>query len=48
MPQRDANEIAALLEEIGQRAVFDAGNPYRAKAYVRAAASVPILKSASF
>jgi DNA polymerase (family 10) len=40
MPQRDANEIAALLEEIGRRAVFDAGNPYRAKAYVRAAASL--------
>lgn len=40
MPQRDANEIAALLEEIGRRAVFDAGNPYSAKAYVRAAASL--------
>jgi hypothetical protein len=35
MPHRDANEIAALLEEIGRRAVFNAGNPYRTKAYVR-------------
>ena len=40
MPRRDANEVADLLEEIGRRAVFEAGNPYRAKAYVRAAASL--------
>ena len=40
MPQRDANEVADLLEEIGRRAAFEGGNPYKAKAYVRAAASL--------
>lgn len=29
-----------LLEEIGRRAAFEGGNPYKAKAYVRAAASL--------
>jgi len=37
---RDANEVADLLEEIGRRAAFEGGNPYKAKAYVRAAASL--------
>jgi DNA polymerase (family 10) len=40
MLQRDANEVASLLEEIGRRAAFEGGNPYKAKAYVRAAASL--------
>ena len=40
MSQRDATEIADLLEEIGRRAAFEAGNPYKAKAYVRAAANL--------
>jgi DNA polymerase (family X) len=40
MRQRTAPEIADLLEEIGRRATFEAGNPYKAKAYVRAAASL--------
>ena len=40
MLQRDANQIAGLLEEIGRRAAFEGGNPYKAKAYVRAAASL--------
>ncbi len=40
MLQRNANEVADLLEEIGRRAAFEAGNPYKAKAYVRAASSL--------
>src|SRR5687767_9157312 len=40
MAQRTAPEIADLLEEIGRRAAFEAGNPYKAKAYVRAAANL--------
>jgi DNA polymerase (family X) len=40
MAQRSAAEIAGLLEEIGRRAAFEDGNPYKAKAYVRAAANL--------
>ena len=40
MSERTASDVADLLEEIGRRAVFDGGNPYKAKAYVRAAASL--------
>jgi DNA polymerase (family X) len=40
MPQRNANDVADLLEEIGRRAAFEGGNPYKAKAYVRAAAGL--------
>jgi DNA polymerase (family 10) len=40
MAQRSAAEVADLLEEIGRRAAFEGGNPYKAKAYVRAAASL--------
>jgi DNA polymerase (family X) len=40
MPERSGSEVADLLEEIGRRAAFEAGNPYKAKAYVRAAASL--------
>ncbi len=40
MPERNAAQIAGLLEEIGRRAAFEDANPYKAKAYVRAAASL--------
>jgi DNA polymerase (family X) len=40
MPERTASEVADLLEEIGRRSAFEGGNPYKAKAYVRAAASL--------
>ena len=40
MPERSAGEVADLLEELGRRAAFEAGNPYKAKAYVRAAFSL--------
>jgi DNA polymerase (family X) len=40
MPERNAAEVADLLEEIGRRAAFESGNPYKAKAYVRAAESL--------
>jgi DNA polymerase (family 10) len=40
MQGRNASEVADLLEEIGRRAAFEAGNPYKAKAYVRAAESL--------
>ncbi len=37
MAKRDAVEVAQLLAEIGQRMRLRGGNPYRAKAYTRAA-----------
>lgn len=40
MSERAAPEIADLLEEISRRAAFESGNPYKAKAYVRAAESL--------
>jgi DNA polymerase (family 10) len=40
MPERNAAEVADLLEEIGRRAAFESANPYKAKAYVRAAESL--------
>ena len=40
MPERTTSEVADLLEEIGRRATFEGGNPYKAKAYVRAAESL--------
>src|SRR4029453_7489322 len=33
----DKSEIARLLHEFGQRTAFRGGNPYRARAYTRAA-----------
>ena len=33
----DTSEIAKLLHEFGQRTAFRGGNPYRARAYTRAA-----------
>jgi DNA polymerase (family X) len=40
MLHRNVNEVADLLEEIGRRAAFEGGNPYKAKAYVRAASTL--------
>jgi DNA polymerase (family 10) len=40
MPERNAAEVADLLEEIGRRAAFESGNPFKAKAYLRAAGSL--------
>jgi DNA polymerase/3'-5' exonuclease PolX len=40
MPERSASEVADLLEEIGRRAALEGGNPYKAKAYTLAAASL--------
>ena len=40
MPRPDAQELAKLLVEIGRRALLEGGNPYKAKAYLRAAESL--------
>ena len=37
MPSLSAPEVAVLLREFGQRTALRGGNPYRAKAYTRAA-----------
>src|SRR4029450_6534554 len=37
MPALAAPEVAKLLHEFGQRTAFRGGNPYRARAYMRAA-----------
>jgi hypothetical protein len=38
MAKLGAREVADLLLEIGQRASLEGGNPYKAKAYIRAKA----------
>jgi DNA polymerase (family 10) len=43
MPPLDAQAIAALLRELAQRSAAGGGNPYRSKAYRRAAESVATL-----
>src|SRR4029434_1642439 len=43
MSNRDATKIASLLDEFGRRALLYGGNPYRAKAYLRAAERVALL-----
>jgi DNA polymerase (family X) len=43
MPTIDASEVAGLLTEFGRRAMLCGGNPYRAKAYLRAAERVALL-----
>ena len=43
MPSPNASQIASLLREFGRRAMLYGGNPYRAKAYLRAADSVAML-----
>jgi DNA polymerase (family X) len=37
MTSLDASSVAALLREFGQRSALRGGNPFRAKAYARAA-----------
>src|SRR5688500_5765907 len=43
MARLGAAEVAALLEEMGQRLGLRPGNPYRARAYVRAAEGLATL-----
>ncbi|MGY4330915.1 DNA polymerase/3'-5' exonuclease PolX [Bradyrhizobium sp. LB7.2] len=43
MASLDARTIASLLREYAQRTALRGGNPYRAKAYARAADSVTAL-----
>jgi DNA polymerase (family X) len=43
MPNLDSSEIASLLGEFGRRSMLYGGNPYRAKAYLRAAERVALL-----
>jgi DNA polymerase/3'-5' exonuclease PolX len=40
MQERTASEVTDFLEEIGRRAALEGANSYRAKAYLRAAASL--------
>jgi DNA polymerase (family 10) len=40
MTAPDASAVAALLREFGQRSALRGGNPFRAKAYARAADSL--------
>ena len=42
MPRLTASEISRLLREIGDRMVLKGGNPYRAKAYSRAAENLAL------
>jgi DNA polymerase (family 10) len=37
MTALDASSVASLLREFGQRSALRGGNPFRAKAYARAA-----------
>jgi DNA polymerase (family X) len=43
MPTAGTSEISSLLREFGRRAMLYGGNPYRAKAYLRAAERVALL-----
>src|SRR3954471_21800994 len=43
MPKLDASGVAALLGEYGRRSALRGGNPYRSKAYVRAAENLAAL-----
>jgi DNA polymerase/3'-5' exonuclease PolX len=43
MLRLNAAEIARLLNEFGRRAMLYGGNPYRAKAYIRAAERLALL-----
>src|SRR4051794_30409537 len=43
MPSLDARAVASLLREYAQRSALRGGNPYRAKAYARAADSLAAL-----
>lgn len=43
MPAADTQTVAKLLREYAQRTALRGGNPYRAKAYSRAADSLALL-----
>jgi DNA polymerase (family 10) len=43
MARLDAYAVAILLRELGQRAILAGGNPYRARAYLKAAESLSAL-----
>jgi DNA polymerase (family 10) len=43
MASLDASEVAKLLAEYGRRAALAGSNPYRSKAYLRAAESLTAL-----
>jgi DNA polymerase (family 10) len=43
MVKLEAPEVAGLLKELGQRTMLAGGNPYRAKAYLKAAESLGAL-----
>ena len=43
MPKADAHTVAKLLREYAKRTALRGGNPYRAKAYSRAADSLTAL-----
>ncbi|MEH2560817.1 DNA polymerase/3'-5' exonuclease PolX [Bradyrhizobium sp. AZCC 2289] len=43
MPKADAQQVVKLLREYAQRTALRGGNPYRAKAYSRAADSLTAL-----
>jgi DNA polymerase (family X) len=43
MPKADAQQVAKLLREYAQRTTLRSGNPYRHKAYSRAAESLAAL-----
>jgi DNA polymerase (family X) len=43
MTPLDASEVAKLLTEYGRRTALAGGNPYRSKAYLRAAESLAAL-----
>jgi DNA polymerase (family X) len=43
MATLDASEVASLLRELGQRTMLAGGNPYRARAYLKAAENLAAL-----
>src|SRR4051812_10503220 len=43
MSTLDASEVAGLLDELGKRAALRGGNPYRARAYTKAAENLAAL-----
>jgi DNA polymerase (family X) len=43
MAMLDAQQVAGLLLEIGRRASLEGGNPYKSRAYIRAAESLRTL-----
>ena len=43
MAKLDAQQVADLLLEIGRRASLEGGNPYKSRAYIRAAESLRTL-----